>query len=408
MEKDTEEYRIRCIRRRVYLATLLLVALVNCSLIFSNTYRVITPMLRVFNYMVGVYGVGLLGYCTFWFWRSRRYEKSRALEAFRDPLTGLLNWQGLSHELAEAESAGEGVGLVYVDMLGLERVNAEHGQPAGDVLLQGVAGLLQAKVPEGCAVGRIGGDEFLMIGRGLPQEQLQGLADDIAAAVGGGDFETPLLGKVSNVSAWVRVLPSVPPGRSLLQAIAAVRMLPGGSADSVAGAEQARISCIAVPHVTLGACVCYLWDELDVSVRNDFKAWRQAAKGEMLDRIANDLMELVFLRADVRPFDFVTSPPHDSAVGGVDSAQLLAKKVGQLMGVPYRQVLMPAAFSSVVGHTEPRVGASVKQGSHVLLVDDVIGADMSLRRCVRALSAAGAVVQVVGWAAEGIAHQDRP
>jgi len=406
MEKDTEEYRIRCIRRRVYLATLLLVALVNCSLIFSHTYRVITPMLRVFNYMVGVYGVGLLGYCTFWFWRSRRYEKSRALEAFRDRLTGLLNWQGLSHALGEG--AGEDVGLVYVDLLGLERVNAEHGQPAGDALLQGVAELLRAKVPQGCTVGRIGGDEFLIIGRGLSQEQLQGLADDVAAAIGDRDFEAQLPGKVSNVRAWTRVLPSVPPGRSLLRAVAAARMLPGGSADPVAGAGQARIGCIAVPHVTLGACVCYLWNELDVSVRNDFKAWRQAAKVEMLDRIANDLMELVFLRADVRPFDFVTSPPHDPAVGGARSAQLLAKKIAQLVGVPYRQVLMPAAFSSVVGHTGPRVGASVKQGSHVLLVDDVIGADMSLRRCVRALSAAGAVVQVVGWAAKGIAHQDRP
>ena len=156
---------------------------------------------------------------------------------------------------------------------------------------------------------------------------------------------------------------------------------------------------VALPDVTLGACALFLWDDLEVSVRNEFAMWREAPGSRLLKKMANDLKELIALRAEVRPFDFVTAPPAARGTQESEAAQRLAAKVAELIGVPYRQVLVASEFSPVVGHTEPTLGAPVKKGACVLLVVDLIQRGTTLRNCIRRLSEAGASVQVVGWAA---------
>jgi len=128
--------RLYQMRRRVYLGSVLLVSLVSFEAVICGTVIDVPLWFRIFNYTLCGYAVCLLVYTTWWLWKSWSVSKKRRLLSMVDPLTGLMNWQGLV-EVIRGQSANEGgpVQLVYVDLMGLEKVNAVHGQTTGDGVL---------------------------------------------------------------------------------------------------------------------------------------------------------------------------------------------------------------------------------------------------------------------------------
>lgn len=86
--------------------------------------------------------------------------------ALRDPLTGLLNRNGLRSQLLRsvAEAYAEGTGLLVFmgDLDGFKGVNDTLGHAIGDQLLHQVAARLTAAVRVGDVVARLGGDEFVL------------------------------------------------------------------------------------------------------------------------------------------------------------------------------------------------------------------------------------------------------
>jgi diguanylate cyclase (GGDEF)-like protein len=79
----------------------------------------------------------------------------------RDALTGLLSRRAILQELDRllgSRAANLAVGMVDAD--NLKRVNDDHGHTAGDELLREIA---QGLSIEGAIVGRLGGDEFLVL-----------------------------------------------------------------------------------------------------------------------------------------------------------------------------------------------------------------------------------------------------
>ncbi len=87
--------------------------------------------------------------------------------ATTDPLTGLLN-RGqmgamLEHELAVAERYSCPLSLVWIDLDNFKRVNDELGHVCGDRILRKMAGLLSANLRNSDLLGRMGGDEFLLV-----------------------------------------------------------------------------------------------------------------------------------------------------------------------------------------------------------------------------------------------------
>ena len=107
--------------------------------------------------------------------------------ATHDPLTGLANRTLLLERMAEALAEitdEERLGVVYADLDRFKVVNDTLGHAAGDVLLQAVAERLDRLVRQGDTVGRMGGDEFVLLLRRLPPEwDSQGFMRRAEAAV---------------------------------------------------------------------------------------------------------------------------------------------------------------------------------------------------------------------------------
>jgi diguanylate cyclase (GGDEF)-like protein len=100
--------------------------------------------------------------------RLRAEAEIRRL-AYCDPLTGLANRSQFDRELHAAVAAGEPVGLLFVDLDDFKVVNDTHGHGVGDELLRAVGGRLSA-LAGAELVGRHGGDEFLVLLPGLPED----------------------------------------------------------------------------------------------------------------------------------------------------------------------------------------------------------------------------------------------
>jgi diguanylate cyclase (GGDEF)-like protein/PAS domain S-box-containing protein len=104
-----------------------------------------------------------------------------------DKLTSCLNREA-SLELVEAMTAApkaptEGNALIYVDLDDFKSVNDRLGHAAGDSLLVAAADRLRGAARRGDAVGRLGGDEFLVIcPRVESPAQAVRIAERVAAA----------------------------------------------------------------------------------------------------------------------------------------------------------------------------------------------------------------------------------
>ena len=94
-------------------------------------------------------------------------KETLRVQATRDALTGLWNRGAvldlLDSETARAERAGTDVGVLVFDLDHFKSINDTHGHLVGDDVLRGVAKRLTGAVRAGDYVGRIGGEELLVI-----------------------------------------------------------------------------------------------------------------------------------------------------------------------------------------------------------------------------------------------------
>jgi diguanylate cyclase (GGDEF)-like protein len=91
--------------------------------------------------------------------------------ARRDGLTGIANRKHLEErldaEVAYAARHGSPLSLVIFDVDFFKRVNDTFGHPAGDLVLRSVAGVLAAGLRTEDFVARFGGEEFVVVARGI-------------------------------------------------------------------------------------------------------------------------------------------------------------------------------------------------------------------------------------------------
>ncbi len=94
---------------------------------------------------------------------------------YRDPTTGARNFHALERRLS-GHTAGQAAGAVMCDILCLNQVNDALGHDAGDQFLLNTYQQLHDAF-RGYPVYRVGGDEFLVLCEGVPEEEFTRLAE---------------------------------------------------------------------------------------------------------------------------------------------------------------------------------------------------------------------------------------
>ena len=120
-------------------------------------------------------------------------EKSKAIErlhflAENDSLTGTHNRRGIERLLSEALTqmpAGQPLAVAYLDLDRFKLVNDLYGHSAGDEVLRQVCVRVREMLTVGQSLGRIGGDEFVIVFAGTPIRpaawSCRGILDRLAA-----------------------------------------------------------------------------------------------------------------------------------------------------------------------------------------------------------------------------------
>ncbi len=107
--------------------------------------------------------------------------------AVTDALTGLPNrhaiLQRLHEEAARARRRNSTVGVLVVDLDRFKTVNDQWGHSAGDTVLKEAAIRMRDALREYDMVGRIGGEEFLVVAPELNAADLQALAERVRHSV---------------------------------------------------------------------------------------------------------------------------------------------------------------------------------------------------------------------------------
>ncbi len=117
------------------------------------------------------------------------------LQASRDPLTRLWN-RGAIMEIMEQEFArmkrlGSHVGVILADIDHFKQVNDRFGHFAGDAVLRAVSAKMSAMVRPYDAVGRYGGEEFLIVVPGCDVKAASDVAERIRRALNDEPLSTP-------------------------------------------------------------------------------------------------------------------------------------------------------------------------------------------------------------------------
>lgn len=112
--------------------------------------------------------------------RLQRANAALEADSSTDALTGLPNRRFVMAELerlfALAQRTGQRVMVAFIDLDGFKAINDTHGHDAGDAFLVEVGRRLSAGLRAGDVLGRLGGDEFIIVGLTSPAEEKNGFS----------------------------------------------------------------------------------------------------------------------------------------------------------------------------------------------------------------------------------------
>ncbi|MFA5508885.1 MAG: sensor domain-containing diguanylate cyclase [Vulcanimicrobiota bacterium] len=121
-------------------------------------------------------------------------EKLR-IRAFLDPLTGVWNRGGLfdvlNREVERARRSSSPLTLCMLDLDRFKRINDTYGHPVGDEVLKELCLRVRAAVRPYDALGRYGGEEFILVFPETTLQQAESQAERVREAVGGQPFQLP-------------------------------------------------------------------------------------------------------------------------------------------------------------------------------------------------------------------------
>ncbi|MEO5696440.1 MAG: GGDEF domain-containing protein [Burkholderiaceae bacterium] len=115
----------------------------------------------------GLVRLGLFGVVAHLLWRLRAALDAQTALALHDDLTGVLNARALKQQYDALAGTAirhrRPIALGYIDLDGFKTVNDSLGHSGGDRILKAVASTLAQRSRASDLVGRVGGDEFVVL-----------------------------------------------------------------------------------------------------------------------------------------------------------------------------------------------------------------------------------------------------
>lgn len=119
--------------------------------------------------------------------QAERITQQLYESSVRDPLTRAFNRrylvERLASEVAYARRHKTALGLILLDLDLFKRVNDTYGHLAGDEVLREVSGLVQRLIRAEDVFARFGGEEFVLLVRGIEHVNVGRFAERVRAAV---------------------------------------------------------------------------------------------------------------------------------------------------------------------------------------------------------------------------------
>ncbi|MDF7660257.1 sensor domain-containing diguanylate cyclase [Erwiniaceae bacterium L1_54_6] len=94
--------------------------------------------------------------------KEKNYEAQLSTLANHDPLTGLTNRHALLNHFSKIKKQGP-LCVAYIDLDNFKHVNDTLGHRSGDEVLMQLSQRMRDAVPPNVVIGRIGGDEFVLL-----------------------------------------------------------------------------------------------------------------------------------------------------------------------------------------------------------------------------------------------------
>ncbi len=103
-------------------------------------------------------------------------------EARHDQMTGLANRHLVLETIGQfLREPAVAVGVLFIDLDRFKMVNDSLGHDAGDAVLRTIARRLAQDVPADCTVGRLAGDEFIVVAASATEARMQDVAATLLA-----------------------------------------------------------------------------------------------------------------------------------------------------------------------------------------------------------------------------------
>jgi len=190
----------------------------------------------------------------------RKFRQARRLQllASTDELTGLPNRRALiayaEQRVRRAQRSEGSLSVLMIDVDRFKRINDTHGHAIGDEVLRHIAQVLPTGLRGRDRLGRLGGEEFLVVLPGAGLDQAAQVADRMRAAIAA----TPLIGAAGKLHFTVSIgvaelgLPQESATALLARADAALYRAKGNGRNAVALADGA-VQGQGAPSASSGA-----------------------------------------------------------------------------------------------------------------------------------------------------------
>ena len=172
-EKDPAMYEV-LVRQNIH--SLVVVPLYDDEKVIGF-YGVDNPPARYFDYVQEL--LQIMGHFIVSSIKRRNLVRELEYMSYTDQLTGMGNRYAMEKYIAETKPE-EKIGIVYCDVTGLKRVNDGEGHSAGDRMIRQCCECLK-HIFVGQGIFRIGGDELVVLCRGIEEKEFYHKAEDLKA-----------------------------------------------------------------------------------------------------------------------------------------------------------------------------------------------------------------------------------